>query len=63
MSEEKLNIMIGLFIVMEVIQTILIASLIYKNKKSEEVIRTKRIEMDDFEVKVENKELTVKPKK
>lgn len=62
MSTEKIDIIIGLLIAVEVFQTILIARLIQNNKKQEKVIRTEKIEMDGFELKIENKELTIKQK-
>jgi len=63
MTLEKINLMFGLFIAFDLIVVVLLARLIYSQKKSRETIKTEKIEMKGFEIKIENKELTIKPKK
>ena len=63
MMPEKINIMFGLFIAFDLIVVVLLARLIYSQEKSRETIKTEKIEMKGFEIKIENKELTIKPKK
>jgi|GEM_PF-4827605 len=63
MTLEKINLMFGLFIAFDLIVVVLLARLIYSQQKSRETIKTEKIEMKGFEIKIENKELTIKPKK
>jgi len=62
MSEGELNIILGLLFALHVLQSVLIARLLYKDRKSDRIIKTQKIEMEGFVIGVENQELKVKPK-